>query len=137
MFKVNYNYNLTTTISDPIRKFTQKIRFSNESLSLDVVRTLRIASFCSENKKKKKKRRGRSSEAYRYPFSSRHDVSKRFKCKCIVKSTSRQFRFLPRHLHANIVPVLVSITTRCFFLYVFFSPAENNGIMKLSIRSLN
>ena len=128
MFKVNYNYNLTTTISDnfgpnlKIGKFTQKIRFSNESLSLDVVRTLRIASFCSENKKKKKKRRGRSSEAYRYPFSSRHDVSKRFKCKCIVKSTSRQFRFLPRHLHANIVPVLVSITTRCFFLYVFFFP---------------
>lgn len=61
-------------------------------------------------------KKGRLSEAYHYPFSpTKHDVPKRFKCKCVVKPT--WFR-LPRYLHVNIVPILVSITTRYF--YTFF-----------------
>ena len=109
---------LLLTISDSIAKLgnsrSDEYKISNESLSLDVARSSVYASFCSE---RKKKRRKSVSEAYRYPFSSRHDVSKRFKCKCVVKST--RFR-LPRHLHANIAPVSRHIVPFCTFFFFFF-----------------
>lgn len=59
-------------------------------------------------------KKGRLSEAYHYPFSPKHDIPKRFKCKCVIKPT--RFR-LPRYLHVNIVPILVSIATRCFYMF--------------------
>lgn len=84
----------------------------NESLRFkvcEIVYREMWSSFCSGKK-------GRLSEAYHYPFSPKHDVPKRFKCKCVIKPT--RFR-LSRYLHVNIVPILVSITTRYF--YTFFT----------------
>lgn len=81
----------------------------NESLRFkvyEIVYREMWSSFCSGKK-------GRLSEAYHYPFSPKHDIPKRFKCKCVIKPT--RFR-LPRYLHVNIVPILVSIATRCFYM---------------------